>query len=408
MGYKVEHECPQCGAPVELDETDHIVDCAYCCVKTYLAPFDCFRFVLPHGSDQERLIFAPYLRFKGSFFSCTGLSIRHRVVDITRAGFSIGAIPVSLGVRPQALKMRFLQARPEDLFFPFTLKPAEMLARAGKGSALAGEPPALFHAFVGDVRSVIYLPLFLQGGRLYDAVLDRPMCTAPWAEEALAESCPDQPPWRMKTLAALCPRCGWNLDGDKDSVVLFCSNCDTAWAAPMGDFVTVDFGVSPDPGDTAVYLPFWKIAATCEELGIHSFGDFLRVGNQPRADVGSAYQGEMSFWSPAFKIRPKLFLNIACQLTLAQPGPELQRALPKRPRHPVTLPSEESRKAVKLTLARSALNKEQLFPLLADARFKTTGSLLVYLPFRETAHDYIHDPTHVSINKNALAFGRYL
>jgi len=408
MGYKVEHECPQCGAPVELDETDHIVECAYCRVKSYLAPSDCFRFALPRKSAHERLIFAPYLRFKGAVFSCTGLSISQRLADITRAGSPLAAIPVSLGLRPQTLKMRFLEARPEDLFIPFTLKPSELLARVEKTPGVAGGPRALFHAFIGDVISVIYLPLFLMGGRLYDAVLDRPMCAAPWAEEMLADSCRAQPSWRMKTLATVCPRCGWSLDGERDSVVLFCPNCDSAWAASMGKFVTVDFGVSPHRDGDAVYLPFWKIAAGCKDLGIQSFDDFLRVGNQPRVDAEGASQGEMSFWSPAFKIRPKLFLSLACQLTLAQPEPECRRELPKGRRHPVTLPRGEAEKSIKLTLARSALNKEQLFPLLPEARFETGGSLLVYLPFKETVHDFIHDPTNASINKNALAFGRYL
>ena len=35
-------------------------------------------------------------------------------------------------------------------------------------------------------------------------------------------------------LATLCPKCGWTLNGQRDSVVLTCSNCETAWEASEG------------------------------------------------------------------------------------------------------------------------------------------------------------------------------
>ena len=33
----------------------------------------------------------------------------------------------------------------------------------------------------------------------------------------------------IRFIAAICPGCGWNLDGQRDSLVLTCTNCQSAW-----------------------------------------------------------------------------------------------------------------------------------------------------------------------------------
>ena len=107
MGFTVEQDCPQCGGPIELDETDHLLRCPYCHVKNYLFTPKYFRYLLPLKAPHKEIIYAPYLRFKGNVFYCTGSTVGHRVVDITHVGLPLGGIPASLGLRPQTMKMKF-------------------------------------------------------------------------------------------------------------------------------------------------------------------------------------------------------------------------------------------------------------------------------------------------------------
>lgn len=122
MGFTVEQDCPQCGAPIELDETDHLVSCPYCNIKNFLFAPNYPRFVLPHKAKNKEILYAPYLRFKGNVYYCMGTTIGHRIVDITHVGLSFDGIPVSLGLRPQAMKMRFVTPDTQGSFLRFSLK----------------------------------------------------------------------------------------------------------------------------------------------------------------------------------------------------------------------------------------------------------------------------------------------
>ena len=171
MGFTVEQECPQCGAPIELDETDHLMLCPYCNVKSFLYAPDYFRFVLPHKAPDEEIIYAPFLRFKGNVYFCTDQMVGHRIVDITRVGVNIKGLPVTLGLRPQAMKMKFVKPDTAGSFLRFALKATDILAKAGKFSSGSSSDPILHRAFIGETLSLIYLPLYVNANTLFDAVL---------------------------------------------------------------------------------------------------------------------------------------------------------------------------------------------------------------------------------------------
>ncbi|MBW1785686.1 MAG: hypothetical protein JRK53_03565 [Deltaproteobacteria bacterium] len=408
MAYRVEQECPQCGAPVELEETDRLIQCPYCLVKSFIFTPDHFRFVLPRKAERERTIYAPYLRFKGAVFFCVDQTIGYRVVDINHAGSSFNGLPVSLGMRPQALKMRYLSPTEESILLKVEMKPSDILKRAANLSSGSG-PGQVFHrVFIGEALSVIYLPLFLKGNRLFDGVLDRPLTELSHGGEEIDAATRLSSRWGLTFIPTLCPGCGWNLDGERDSVVLFCANCESAWKASKGKFIRMDFGTDSSKDPDAVYMPFWKMAGRVQGLEIESFADYVRITNQPVTAGESRRDKAMYFWVPAFKIRPKLFLNLARHFTLAQLEANPKPIVPAKHRHPVTLPLSEAEQAVKITLAGSAMNKKELFPRLPGIRFEPGRSRLIYLPFRETVHDLIQEKTNAAINKNALAFGRSL
>lgn len=54
------------------------------------------------------------------------------------------------------------------------------------------------------------------------------------------------------------------------------------------------------------------------------------------------------------------------------------------------------------------LQIRELFLLLPRITFVLVGAILVYLPFRLLGPDLVQVQTGVSINRNALRYGRYL
>lgn len=408
MGFTVEQECPQCGAPIELDETDHLMLCPYCNVKSFLYAPDYFRFVLPHKAPDKEIIYAPYLRFKGNVYFCTDQMVGHRIVDITRVGVNIKGLPVTLGLRPQAMKMKFVKPDTAGSFLRFALKATDILAKAGKFSSGSSSDPILHRAFIGETLSLIYLPLYVNANTLFDAVLNRPIAKLSGGPETFESAINRNPRWKLSFMATLCPQCGWNLEGERDSVVLTCSNCETAWEAIKGKFIRVIFFEVPGHGEGSRYLPFWKISVRGEGVEINSFADFIRLTNQPRV-LGKEWENEeMSFWSPAFKIRPKVFLNLSRQLTISQDHFQTEEEIPKKHLYPVTLPRSEAIQAMKVILANSTITKNNVFPYLPRVKFDIKNSALVYLPFKESAHEMIQEQMQISINKNTLEFGRHL
>ena len=408
MAFTIEQECPQCGAPIELDETDHLILCPFCNVRNYLFARDYFRFVLPHKAPDKAIIYAPYMRFKGEVYLCKGASINHSIVDITHLSTSYEQLPISLGLRPQAMKMKFVTPDVHGFFLKSSLKPSDVLTIVDKHTSIVS-PGKLFHqAYIGEAFSLIYLPLFVQNNRVYDAVINRPIATLPDGEDIFSTAGDGNPAWCITFMATLCPQCGWNLDGERDSVVLTCSNCDTAWEASDGTFVQVECGAVPGQGEELRYLPFWKITAQDEEMGINTYADLIRITKRPIVIQTGWKNKELSFWIPAFKIRPKVFLRLIRQMTIFQKEFTMEKELPQKNRYPVTLPQSEAAQGLKVTLASAVMTKRKFFPLLPHVNFTITKSHLVYLPFRAMGHDIIQEHLKISINKNTLKYGRYL
>ena len=409
MGFTVEQECPQCGAPIALEETDHLIICPYCNIKNYLFAQDYFRFVLPPKVSNRDILYAPYMRFKGEAFLCEGATIDHSIVDLTYQGSSYKQLPISLGVRPQAMKMRFVTPGVHGFFLQCSLKPPDVLANVGKRTT-AHAPGNVYHrAYIGEAFSLIFLPIFVQGDRIFDAVINKPIA-------GLSDNAVFPPPggnerlsWRITFMATICPHCGGDLEGERDSVVLNCGNCDTAWEAAEGRLIQVDCQVVPGTGKDLRYLPFWKLMVRDAGLGINTYADFIRITKQPLVMQRAWEDRELSFWIPAFKIQPKVFLRLASQMTILQQAPiKMQECIPRKNLYPVTLPRGEAAQSLKITLASSAIERRDLFPLLPRCDFAIPQSSLIYLPFKSLGPDIIHEETGISINKNTLKYGRYL
>jgi hypothetical protein len=361
---------------------------------------------LPHNAPDKEIIYAPYLRFRGNVYLCQGLTIRHRIVDITHLGASVKGLPMSLGLRPQAMKMRFVSKDTAGSFLESSLGLADMLDRVGKQTPGSGQ--LFYREYIGETLSLIYLPLYVEKETLFDAILNRPIVKLSQSEEEQLSANMRHTKWRLTFISTLCPRCGWNLDGERDSVVLTCSNCNTAWEALEGRFSRVGLAVHPEEGKRIVYLPFWKITASAKGIEINSFADFIRVTNQPKVVQKEWEDQDMTYWCPAFKIRPTIFVRLISQVTITPKDLKMEETIPKEGLHPVTMPRSEAVQSMKLTLAGSALTKKDTFPLLPQVGFSVKDCTLVYLPLEDKGHDFVQEKMHLSINKKALEYGRHL
>ena len=409
MGFIIEQECPQCGAPIELTETDRILSCPYCDVQSYLFTPGYFRYVLPNNAPDKEIIYVPYLRFKGSVFFCGEISSGHRIIDITQTGVKLKGIPVSLGLRPQAMKARFVTDETPGEYIRFSLKAVDILNRAAKLSTLSDKEEIFHRAFIGETMSIMYLPIYVEQERLYDAILNRLLANLNECADEIDSQLIKKIPGSISFIPTICPKCGWTMKGERDSVVLLCENCVTAWEVKDKKYSNIKMIVSGEPEDDTIYLPFWKITAKTNGIDIKTFADFLRITNQPVMINGNNNSGPMSYWSPAFKIRPKMFLQLARQFTIIQKNEfdEID-SMPLKDTFPVTLHLSEAIQALKMILASSTIMKKNVIPFLPRISFTVEEKILVFLPFRKTRYDMINDELEVSVNRQSLEFGRTL
>ncbi|MEW6221332.1 MAG: hypothetical protein AB1634_17605 [Thermodesulfobacteriota bacterium] len=407
MDCLVEEPCPQCGAPVALEETARLLVCQYCAVPQVVVAPAPFRYVLPHSRQAADVLLAPYWRFRGTVYSCDTGGLRHRHVDTTGRGVDLAGLPASLGLRPQAMRLRFATQERAGRALPPRLPLASILARAPQPEDRPSEIRPLFAAAIGETVSLVYLPLVQAGRQVLDAVTGQPLAVGD-SPEILA-GVPSEPlAWRPTFLASLCPNCGAGLAGAADSLALACPNCQRLWAADAAGFRDLPWRLVPGQGPAPSYLPFWRIEAGLPALGITSRADFLRVTGQPRLPAPQDENEAMAFLVPAFKLPPPLFLTTAVRLALAGKAFPGQGTLPRQGLHGANLPRSEAVEALRLIVAQATVLRRTVLPALAEVRFAIQAIELCYLPFAAAGPDLVLEGLPLAVNKSALRLGSQL
>jgi hypothetical protein len=242
----------------------------------------------------------------------------------------------------------------------------------------------------------------------HDAILGKPLGPIPKDFTDGLLSFDQQKDWQIKFVSTLCPNCGWDLLGERDSVALFCKNCNSVWEASQIGLEELNFGMIPSKEDNVLYLPFWRMNAHIEGLKIRSYTDLIKVANVPKVMKEEEEGFDLYFWSPAFKVPPELFLKLTQGMTISQPREEFERSIPWSSLYPVTLPVSEAAETIKITIANFAIDKKTIFPKINEINIHLNESLLVYLPFTPSGIDFIEPNTQLCIHKNYLKLGRNL
>jgi len=413
IAWKIDHECPQCGSPVTLEETDRLFSCSFCRVRLYLLSEDYFRFYLPPSeSFSKDILFVPYWRFKGTIFFCKADGIKYTINDVSSLALSHTFLPNSLGFRPQTLKLKFLTSKVDARFFQDRVplkKVIQNIERRFKLSdAVQASGPVYHETFIGESISLIYSPMFIQGSRFHDAILGKPVASIPkdFVDDLLTFD--QEKDWQVTFVSTLCPQCGWDLLGEEDSVVLFCKNCNSVWEAAKNGLREVDFGMVPSKEANAYYLPFWRMETTIEDPAIHSYADLLRMANAPVAMKKEWEKSCSCFWAPAFKVPPVPFLRSTQALTLAEPHEEFEKKLPKSPLFFANFPSNEAAESIKVTIANTAVDRMRIFPKLPEMDIQIKKTHLIFRPFILVGNEFVESQGRLCIHKNFLQLGRNL
>jgi hypothetical protein len=315
-------------------------------------------------------------------------------------------LPVTLGIKPQALKLRFASGEIQGTFIkPQTsLQEAVLLIqkqfRVLEGS-LETRPP--FHReFIGELGSLIFFPVFARNRAIVDGILGRVIGREKdLVLDAAASGMPEH--WQIKPISTLCPNCGNALRGGRESILLFCTICHVAWNPSSGRLVASKFEVVPGKQDSSVYLPFWKMRVAADGITMKSYADLARVANLPKMIRSEWEEQDVYFWIPAFRVHSSLFLRLSKQMTLFQPIEKTEAILPSALLHPVTFSEESAAASLKIHLANLLAKKKELFPKLREITMGPVESTLVFIPFTCIGSELIHPQLRIGLHRQTLS-----
>ena len=403
----IDHQCPQCGAPATLEETERLYTCPFCRVKSYLVTRDYFRYMLPHAAPAgQTLVFLPYWRFKGSFFVSLPGGIKTRIVDVSQQAVSSPMFPVSLGLRSQTLKLRFVAPENEGVFLKPQVSSKELLRLAEETFTSSIRDPMFAKAFVGDSMSQIYSPFYVTD-QVFDGVLNRPVSPAPPEGFDVSKMEGGKPDWRIEFIPTLCPSCGWDLQGEKNALALSCKNCNSLWMNKGTGFIKLEFGLFPAETPDSVYLPFYRIRAEVSGIKLDSYADLVKTANMAKVVQAGWEEKPFRFWTPAFKIRPDDFLFFSRNMTLSQPPKEYVAELPQGEVLPVTMPLPDAVESLKINLA-SFVKPAKMLQMLDTVQIKAKSVVLVYIPFQKSGKELFQPAFNLRTNKTLLEYAKNL
>ena len=395
-----------------LEETDRLFQCPYCRVRLFITSGEAFRYWLPPPKKPEgEIAFIPYWRFKGMVFFCKHHRTEERIIDTTIVATPLRHVPVSLGVRPQVVPLKYVTGELGHYRFishnPFDRVFTRIHAGIGEVETLkiktsSSDDRILYRAFIGETRSLIYLPSYIRNDKLHDALTDTPISDLDSLGSLEFTGFRE---WGLRFLATLCPHCGWDLTGEKDSLVHFCRNCSSAWIASDSGLKGIEFSIVPAKGDSAIYLPFWKIKAEPYPLQLKSYADLVRFANLPKLVRGEWESKEIAYWVPAFKIQPRQFMKVSRTATLAQiethKGP-----LPKERIFTVNLPPHEALESIMINIVNLAVPRRRLLAMINKIKIRLLAVELVLVPFKETPYRYLQQEMHLGFGRELLRYGR--
>lgn len=415
MQLTIDQPCHSCGASIILREDERLVHCEYCDVSNFKIWQNLPRYTLasrlPSHIPADDVYYVPYLRFKGCIYYVKSSRVYHKLVDTTRIGFPGQSLPVSLGLRPQAMSVQPLTEQHLGRFVAQTIPAKTIFAEATKISELFENKrsgPVEHRAFIGETVSRVYLPVYFYQDMLYDGVNHLKIGLGNLREALEQQRTSFEKSWEPKFISTVCPNCGDLMGATSEGLTLHCFNCEKHWFENNGTLVQLDYRIVKPKQRVSEYIPFWRIEPKQSHPLLKTLANFLEITNQPVLINTQHRESQLAFYVPAFKIKPDLFLLLAKNMTMLQLKFSQYEQLPVNRFYPVTMPHGEAFEALKSILVASAVSKKRVMEILPEVKFIAKKIQMVYLPFDDAGHDYIEQHTGVAISAAALRFGRQL
>jgi DNA-directed RNA polymerase subunit RPC12/RpoP len=403
--------CPQCGAPVELGEREQIIDCPYCRVRHILIfrdhPVCRLGKASTNDPEDDSTILVPYWHFKGLAYALNGPGIKHRILDLSSQAGTFPGLPPSLGLRPQTMPLQFIHPETTAGFLPVGVSKQRLLQLVGSRLLGLGSSRrnALLQSFVGDLVQLVYTPFQITNNRVFDGITGKEIrnATAEDLFKGAVRFKEDSPIF----LPALCPHCGWDLEGDNQSLCQACTHCDRLWVSIRGGLHAMQYAYCGQADDKHVWLPFWQIQVNNPDEAMRSRGDMICLANLPRVATTADRKAPLEFMIPAFKLNPFLLLRLARQTTVygfkGTRGRNLTDDF-----FPCTLPLTEAWQVISPLLFDLAHDKGEMRKILIRSGLRMTKCTILFIPFKRQGLELIQEDMGVSIPANAVEFGRKL
>ncbi len=416
MELTIEQSCPSCGAAIVLSEDDKLIVCEFCDVANFRLDAAALRYTLPYklpeDIHEDDLFFVPYLRFKGVVYFVERDVVHHKIVDTTRIGVKIDSLPPSLGLRPQVMRVRPVTSSISGTFITQSIPVKSAFIQATKLVEMFSgrkSTSVLHRAFIGETISVIYQPYYLKNDKLIDAVDKRVVPSFDPAGVDTLKTTESKKKWESLNIGTICKKCGGLIKGERDSRVLVCENCSTHWVENKGNLKPLGWRVVEGTHKSNVFFPFWKISFSTTGIELDDFHSLVQFTNQPIVVRHNRAKEQLYFLLPQFKLNPKMYLQIASQLTMAQIRlPAATTEACRVSSHPVNLDLSEAVQSVKSVLAHLTVGKKKKLHHLPQMTIQVKRTELLYLPFHKKVHDYIQCHTPASIQVAAVRYGRSL
>lgn len=412
---RLQEQCPRCGGPSEIEETQRLFTCGFCRTRLFISPGkgeEFFRYALMHNAPSgPEIIYAPYWRMRGTLYTIVPYDVEAAAVDHNITALPLDYLPENIGFRAQTIKSRFastLSSSTACRFMPFSVEKEELIKKIMSVAAAFDTSHVFMRDMIGETMSMVYAPFYVKGRAIYDAVsgkiiASRTLMRADELDSADKYAGPD-----VSFSPALCPGCGWDLEGHPSSIILMCRNCQSAWAGGGAGFSRLDYGVQSAPGNHDKngphYLPFWRIGAKIEGMALDSYLDLIKLAALPRAPRPEWESVKMHFFTPAFRCSPQLSMRLGRQLTVLQePGePFEDKELKSGISAPISVTLNEAAESMRITLAKMCAPRNRYYPMLPDIKLSAASSKLVLMPFRKEINEYVHCVYGFGIPGNAL------
>lgn len=334
-------------------------------------------------------------------FFCLPAGVQDHYVDISQQAVTAPYFPFSVGFRSQTLKLRFVTPETQGYFIKPVHPLAEIKAAATRRYVDTLPMPPLHETLVGETASLIYSPFYVDG-KIYDAIANQALSTLPPQDFAVENLAGGKPEGGIYFIPTLCPNCNWDLDGERDSLVLHCKNCKTAWNPEKDGLKPVNAAHLPAQGDNVIYVPVWRITADIRGVELNNFADLVRLANLPQVVQGDMAAQPFYFWVMALKLHPHTFLTLSKRFTGAQIQDELHEAMPGGQLLPVNIPPAEAAQSLKLILSELIKPRQALQKILHELQINPHKARLVYIPFRDKMHELVQEEFDLALDKNQL------